>query len=217
MPDYYQLFKIPSSSNPDQIQSAYHRERARLLASAADESSISSALQGLDDAFAVLSDPTQRAAYDRSRGESSLSALTVGTASASNALQAGTATPRPVQQRACPNCGTPNPIQATLCSYCGQQISRPCPKCGNPVALNEQVCLRCGTHITEYDQSRFAQSKALEEKIDRERQATDVRVAALEKTHGSNRKFGFLFWAVVLGLALGVCLLGGFLLAASGR
>lgn len=217
MPDYYQLLKIPSSASPDQIQSAYNRERARLLAAASDESSISSALQGLDDAFAVLSNPAQRAAYDRSRGENSMSALMVGTASTASALQPDTAPARPVQQRACPNCGTLNPVQATICSSCGRQITRPCPKCGNPIALNEVICPRCGTHIAEYDQSRFAHAQVWEEKIAKERRETDVRVATLEATHGTNRKFGFLFWAVVLGVAVGVCVLGWFLLVASGQ
>jgi ribosomal protein L40E len=217
MADHYQLLNVSPTASADQIQAAYHRERARLLASAAeDETRIAPALASLEQAFVVLSDAAQRAAYDQSRSQTGTTALTV--ANIPSALQTSNQAPtRPIEQRVCPHCGSLNPAQATLCANCGKQISRRCPKCGNPVALVERVCGRCGTVIAEYDQNRFAQSVALEKQIQDERRVSEVRVSALEATHRANRRFGFIFWAIVFALLIGVCVLGSILLSASGR
>ena len=216
MTDYYHLLQLSPNASADQIQSAYHRERARLLASSGeDETRIAPQLSALEQAYTVLSDPTQRSVYDQSRGVQPNSALMIG--GASNALQVGTAPTRPIEQRACPSCGKPNPIQATRCGHCGEQISNPCPKCGNPVMSNERACGRCGTVIAEYHQDRFMQAEGQKQQIQKERAENQVREDALEHMHRVNRGFGFIFWAVVIALVIGVCVLGGFLLSMSGR
>ena len=216
MPDHYQLLNVSPTASAEQIQSAYHRERARLLADAGeDESRVAPALQALEQAYAVLSDPGQRAAYDQARGLNTDRALVVG--DQSSALQTTTAQAPRLEERLCPKCGRPNPIQATMCAYCAEQISRPCPKCGNPAIVDERVCGRCGTVIAEYDQQRFMQAEARKRQIEAERIAADARVEKLEQSHGKNRVFGAVFWAFVLGLCIGVCALGGFLVFVSGR
>ncbi len=216
MADYYQTLNIASNASQEQIQAAYYRERARLLAAAGDdESQITSVLQALEQAFTVLSDPAQRAAYDRGRAPNPNTALTLG--NPMQALQPASGSARPIQVRPCPNCAMPNPIQATICAHCGTQISRPCPKCGNPVLGDERVCSRCGTVVAEYDQQRFMQAEARKNQIEAERMATDARVQKQEQVHGKNRVFGVTFYAFVLGLCLGVCALGGFLVFMSGR
>ena len=216
MSDYYQILNIPSNATPEQIQSAYYRERARLLAAAGDdEAQVAPALQGIEQAFTVLSDSAQRSAYDRGRAPTPNSALTLGNSVQS--LQSVSGSSRPVQERPCPNCAMPNPIQATICANCGAQISRPCPKCGNPVPGDERVCSRCGTVVAEYDQQRFMQAEARKNQIENERMATDARVQKQEQVHGKNRVFGVTFYAFILGLCIGVCALGGFLLFMSGR
>jgi len=216
MADYYQTLNIASDASQEQIQAAYHRERARLLAATGDdETQLAPALQMLEQAFTTLSDPTQRAAYDRGRAPNPSAALALGNPIQS--LQPVSGSARTLPERPCPNCAMPNPVQATICAHCGAQISRPCPKCGNPVLGDERICSRCGTVVAEYDQQRFMQAEARKNQIEAERMATDARVQKQEQVHGKNRVFGVTFYAFILGLCIGVCALGGFLIFMSGR
>ena len=74
-----------------------------------------------------------------------------------------------------------------------------------------------GEAVAEYDQQRFMQAEARKNQIENERMATDARVQKQEQVHGKNRVFGVTFYAFILGLCIGVCALGGFLLFMSGR
>ncbi|MDL1896049.1 hypothetical protein FBQ82_07240 [Anaerolineae bacterium CFX7] len=61
------------------------------------------------------------------------------------------------------------------------------------------------------------QAEARKNQIEAERMATDARVQKQEQVHGKNRVFGATFYVFILGLCIGVCALGGFLIFMSGR
>lgn len=209
MTNYYELLQLQPAASTAEIQSAYHRQRASLLA--ADVEDLPQQLTMLDEAYAVLSEPGQRAAYDRSLSdEPSSRSLVLAD------QPAGILAPRPssvpVVQRECWKCGKPNPIQATMCAFCGTQISRPCPQCGQIVALDQTVCPRCNTLLPEYDARRFAETVQIERTIQEERRFNEARVQTLEETHTANRISGTFFWVVVVFLCITLTFLSVFFL-----
>ncbi len=209
MADLYQTLGVLPTAMPDEITTAYARERARLIAqeAAAEAGNPGAAgqLQALDEAYATLSDASRRAAYDRSAGGgSSPGALIVSTQP--NAIVVPQ-TPVPVVQQACPHCGALNPVQATMCSQCGQQVSRSCPNCGQPVLLNQTVCPRCNTVLKEYDLRRYAEAVVVEKYVNEDRSASEARVQAAEAVHRVRAVQGMFFWLVVCGTCVGLMVL----------
>jgi cytochrome c biogenesis protein CcmG, thiol:disulfide interchange protein DsbE len=73
-PTFYELLKVPTDANADDITAAYRRQRGLYElseAQAQDPAFVKIAEErcgALDDAYAVLSDPKQRAAYNQSIG-----------------------------------------------------------------------------------------------------------------------------------------------------
>ncbi len=57
------------------------------------------------------------------------------------------ATPAPVEQGSCSNCGTPLPAGAKFCYQCGTPVpqAKPCANCGNRVEPYMKFCPNCGT------------------------------------------------------------------------
>ncbi len=210
MAELYKTLNLLPTARPEEIRAAHARERERLLAdNATDREEIAEQLLAVDEAYATLSDPNRRAAYDRSLGIGSAGGALV-LATQPTAVVAPQAPPAPIVQQACPQCGALNPIQATMCSECGKQVSRPCPTCGRPVVLGQTVCSRCNTFIPEYDQRRFAEGVAAEQRVQQVRIESDVRVQSLEATHRVQAVQGVIFWLVVLGLCIGLMALAGY-------
>jgi ribosomal protein L40E len=201
MENYYAVLKVLTTATPEEIKGAYSRSRAKLMASVLDDPEMESALAALDKAYAVLSDPGERANYDRSLGSSvDAASPTALTLLERPATIMRPETPVPVVQQLCPNCGAPNPVQATTCLQCGQQISRPCPSCGQAVPLNQSVCSRCNTFLPEYDQRRMTQAIIAEQKTQDERRESEAKLQALESGHRVRAIQGVIFW-VIVGLA----------------
>jgi hypothetical protein len=210
MKTHYEWLNLPSTATTDEILAAYTLERARCIAEGGDDSAVKASLQSLDEAYAVLSDPGQRAAYDRSlQSPAAMRSLAFPGQSIPTELPAViSASPQaPVVQHTCPRCGALNPIQATICRACGNQVSRPCPHCSQPIRLDQTVCPRCATYVPEYDQRRFAQGLAVERQINEERRMTDARTVAADQVYRSGVRLGLVFWSVVGVLCFALAIL----------
>lgn len=215
MANYYETLNLHPTATPAEIKEAYLRERARVTSETNDENQAQQQLKDLDDAYAVLVDPTQRMAYDRTLNIGTLNQALVLSQSP---LPATIITPQvPIPQQACPHCGALNPIKATMCLTCGKQISRPCPNCGQQILLNQTVCPRCNTFIIEYDKQRFADAKATEQQVTEVRQEAQVRYDAMLDADRARISFGMVFWVVAFLLCFGLTLLGVILMYNSAR
>jgi ribosomal protein L40E len=203
MANYYELLNLQPIATVAEIKEAYLRERAR-LASESDDDKAQEQLKELDTAYAVLVDPNQRAAYDRT--------LNIGTQSQALVLTqaplpATVVTPQvPMPQQACPHCGALNPIKATICAECGKQISRPCPQCGQQVIMGQTVCSRCNTFLPEYDQQRFADAIATEQQVQEERREAQSRYDTMLVADHARINLGIIFWGVALFLCMALML-----------
>lgn len=214
MSNYYQLLNLQPTASTAEVTAAYQRERARLSASNPED--LDQQIQAIEEAYAVLSDSGQRAAYDRSLNANSPSKSLVVAAQPA-AIMAPAVSPVPLIQQECWNCGKPNPVVATNCAYCGSQLSRPCPQCGQSVALNQTVCPRCNTFLPEYDKRRFTEAIAVDKQVQEERYISETRVETLEAIHTTNRNAGVVFWLVVFALCVGLTLLAALLLGVFGQ
>ncbi|MBX7233337.1 MAG: J domain-containing protein [Caldilineales bacterium] len=65
MKDYYLILQVHPQAEPEVIQAAYHRLARKHHPDAAGGAD-AAAMQELNEAYAVLSDPAQRARYDHS-------------------------------------------------------------------------------------------------------------------------------------------------------
>jgi len=195
MENYYKLLNLLTTASPDEIKESYARSRAKLMSSNMEEPGLTSTLEALDQAYAVLIDPSERTNYDRSLGAPADPAAPMAlTLLDRPATIMRPESPTPVIQQPCPYCGAPNPVQATTCVQCGQQISRPCPSCGHPVPLSQSVCSRCNTFLPEYDQRRMTQAIITEQKTLADRRESEAKVQALESGHRVRAAQGVLFW-----------------------
>jgi ribosomal protein L40E len=203
MANYYELLNLQPTATVAEIKEAYLRERAR-LAGESDDNKPQEQLKELDTAYAVLVDPNQRAAYDRTLNIGAQSQALVLT---QTPLPATVVTPQvPTPQQACPHCGALNPIKATICAECGKQISRPCPQCGQQVIMGQTVCSRCNTFIPEYDQQRFADAIATEQQVQQERREAQSRYDTMLAADHARINFGIIFWGVALFLCMALML-----------
>jgi len=98
----------------------------------------------------------------------------------------------------CPHCGASNPEQATTCGRCGGQMSRSCPVCGQPVLLGQTACVRCGTFVPEYDQRRFAEGVATEQRVQHERIESDARAEVVGEVYQATAKRGAVFLTLMV-------------------
>ena len=197
MDTLYHTLNLNPTASQDEIKDAYSRLRAQLMASDLKDTELAPRLSELETAYVVLSDPNERANYDRSLNSSSSNLQTSITVLDQPATILRPEVATPLVQQPCPYCGAPNPIQATICSQCGQQISRPCPNCGHSVQLGQSVCPRCSTLLSEYDQRRLAQSLIVEHKTQTERLESESKVQALEAGHRVRATQGVVFWIIV--------------------
>lgn len=202
----YQQLDIDPKASAEQITAAYLRERAKLYAAGdAADPEISNALEVLNEAYRILSDPTSRIMYDRSLGISLNSDTALVPAQRINPPTPFVEAPAVStgSQRECSNCGTLNPGQLMMCVVCGAQIGRPCPRCGHTIALNQPICDRCATPIAEYDRQRYSEATAVEQRIQKDRRVAEAHQEALEKINSSDSRNTTLFWIlVVFGCAL---------------
>lgn len=194
---YHELGLLPTATT-NEIKESYSRLRAKLISSGLEESEVASKIADMESAYIILSDPNERANYDRSLGATAGSSPATGLA----LLERPTTllrpeTPTPQIQQPCPHCGAPNPIQASMCMQCGQQITRPCPSCGQAILLTQSVCSRCNTFLPEYDQRRLVQAVIVEQKTKNERLESESNVQALEAGHRVRAAQGVAFWLLV--------------------
>lgn len=196
MTDLYRILNLLPAAATDEIRVGYDRERARIIAEAEDPDDAAQQLAALDEAYATLSEPSRRAAYDRSRTlDDSGALLPIRQPTPTMTSQVPAA---PIVQQSCPHCGALNPVQATMCSQCGKQVSRPCPVCAQPVVLGQTVCTRCNTFIPEYDQRRFAEGLATTQRVQNERAESDAKAEVIGEAYQSTARRGAIFWTILL-------------------
>lgn len=204
MKDYYALFGLHPTSTLSEIQVAYKQIRNQIENQRGDskdnDSSINAQLLELDEGYAILSEPGQRAAYDRLHESQNKE---ISTALVQQSTQLGIDTVVPVNSPInCPHCSTLNPVRAVNCLKCGKQITRPCPQCGQNLSLQQTVCTRCETILSEYDMQRFAEGAVIEQRVSEERIKSEARVTALEERHSEARQSAVIFWLLIMGLCL---------------
>ena len=204
MSNFYQLLNVLPTASTSEIQSAYAKVRAQLVSSSeTDAGALAVQTQSLEEAYTTLSDPSRRAAYDRSLGATAPGVALV-IASQPNVITLPQPVVPPQVQQPCPHCGGLNPVQATMCVHCNKQVARPCPTCAQIVILGQTVCPRCNTMMTEYAQQRFAEGLATDKQIQDRREESGVRVETLEIIHRSNAARGVVFWVIVFSACVGI-------------
>lgn len=189
-----QILGVSPADTIDAIRAAYLKRRAEIT-TAHDETLAGQHLDELEEAYTYLVN-----ALRNGEQQSSSNAL---------ALQMGTGLPALQQQTptvsetiTCPNCGFANPGNARMCVRCGAQVTRSCPNCGNKITLDQVVCNRCGCVINEYNQNRFAQGLATEQRIQEDRQTSEARTAVYNEVFEQENSQACVFWFVVGVLSL---------------
>lgn len=131
--DLYEILQVSPSADPDVIEAAYMRLTKKYGEDPSAD--VRERRRALDRAFAVLKDPEQRAAYDRSRGLADFS----GKAAAAPAEQPATTPVRSTGIVICPR--HPGVETALRCSRCETPI---CPRCmvQTPVGARCRDCAR---------------------------------------------------------------------------
>jgi len=153
MKDYYQILDMPEDASPREIKTQYkrlaklfHPDRVREKEgySRADIDYAEEKLKEINEAHQVLSDPVQRAEYDRERASSR------GVEPKSKASPA----PPPPASVTCPSCGQVNNTSEIYCQRCAHQLSgsRLCPHCNRSVPVNAWYCTSCGRKLQILEQ-----------------------------------------------------------------
>jgi hypothetical protein len=204
MTDNFATLGISEDATPEEIQDAFNKKRAMLIASIEDDQQRAAALMELQDAFDAISKSKTLALMNEEPPKKKIDPLLdmVGNVNT------------PIRNEsdgfvtvACPHCGFRNHKDAAMCSNCGQQISRHCPKCGKVLPIDAQVCSRCNTVIRDLNQSRIIETTHMKDVIDSERQGNQIRVNALEEHHQTRAVYGVVFWLVLIGALAGLCVI----------
>lgn len=205
----YEILGVTAEATAEQIEAAYSARRAAFMEQDDVHPEIAVGLQELDDAYAQLTALARFALAPSSTVKTApdpvLSVVSEITNPTSEhfGFEAG---------QACPYCNYQNPAKAITCVACGQQISRPCPNCGLSLPLGLLTCPRCNTIIREHDKQRLAEAAVTGQHTHEDRVTNQIRVEALEEIHRQRRVFGFLFWILVVVVAIAVCAIGFYVL-----
>lgn len=226
MLSYYDILGVSPTATDAAISAAYAQARAaQQRQTDADPAHSAAMLQLLDTAYATLSDPDRRAAYDRSRDGNTTMRLPQLAAEA--APLARPAAPQPIAPaqpaafapapsvlstpeappRTCPHCGQHNPAQAGFCLVCCCQIANPCPVCGHQVTLNTLVCPHCGTIAAQYHTERFEQGQQTAQQLAQTRDESDTRARQQEVVYSAQVRATVVFWLVAGALVLAIILI----------
>lgn len=213
MADNFLVLGISQDANPEQIQEAFARKRAELIASIEDDRIREESITELQKAYDEIRKKKNLALFDEEIPNRKIDPLLrmVNNLNApvynESSLFAATS---------CLFCGSKNPIEAQICTACGKQISRPCPKCGKILRIDTLVCPRCNTIIRIYNQTRLIESEHLKEVKESEREKDKIRVNALEEHHKQRAIYGFVFWFIVILVLICLYALTSFLISKLG-
>lgn len=204
MSDEFATLGLSSDASPEQIQEAFARKRAEIVATIEDNVKRDEALAELQQEFDKLGKKKSLAIVDEAVPQREIPSLLSMVDSMTAPLRNESDHYATV---ACLHCGMQNPKEALICTSCGRQIARPCPKCGRILRIDAKVCSRCNTILLEYDQSRLYESEHIREVKDREREQSQIRVDALEDHHKKRALFGVAFWIIAVAVIVFLCLL----------
>lgn len=225
MLSYYDILGVTPTATDATISAAYTQARAvQQSQTGVDPTQNAAALQILDAAYATLSDPDRRAAYDRTlNGDATVRLPQLATGSAPLARPAGPQPQAPAQPMTfapapsvlstpeapsltCPHCGQQNPAQAGFCMVCRRQIANPCPVCGHQVMLSILACPRCATIVPEYHKERFEQGEQTARRITQRRAEEDTHARRQDRIYSAQIVGTTVFWLLAFALLLGVIL-----------
>ncbi len=155
MSDFYRALRVMPSATPEQIASAYARERTRVETPGdTPETSVAARLTAIEEAYVVLGDPERRAAYDRSLGSTRARASTVTVQALVDAEPEAGPSPSAAPLATI----TPSTPSSTAASLNASTINldllspaptvRACPNCGNSNPVQATICSSCGGQMT---------------------------------------------------------------------
>ena len=151
----YQLLTLtPLESDRNRIRAGYLRQQSAMLMQVekADPVVWESINREIEEAFALLCDPEQKAVLDagirRKQGGGANGKPTAGPAAAGVTVT-------------CRHCHRASPTNRRFCGGCGKSLWEVCPQCQAENAADEQFCGSCGSDILGGlgEQSRQFQAK----------------------------------------------------------
>lgn len=213
MTDNFAMLDISEDANPEQIQEAFDKKRVELIASIEDDQQRQEAIAELQRAFDAIGRSKSLALVQEDIPQEKSDPLLSMVDNVNSSLHIETDHFATVP---CVHCGARNLKESLICSTCGRHISRPCPKCGKILSIEAKICPRCKTILREFDESRIFDASHVKEVKDLERQETQIRVDALEEHHQKRAVYGLVFWLIVAGVLVGLCVLTFFLLPTLG-
>lgn len=202
MRTYYEILQLQPNASDIEILAAFDRQYdywRRLVNhhDPAKQIEANQELQLLEKIRVALTDPNQRAAYDKQIGAA---ALTGGLVDPNAARFPRGATPppppigiRPPLPRAgtpwqCAKCGTQNEKGNLHCQTCGNVIGQRCPNCGVIIDIRASFCPQCGENPAEFLQKKELERQARELQLrqaqeEREKQAILAHQAEEARVH----------------------------------
>jgi len=209
MTDNFEMLDISEDANQQQIQEAFDKKRAELIASIDDNQQRQEAIAELQKAFDTICRSKSLALVQEEKSPISNDPLLSMVDNLNSSLHNETDQFATIP---CIYCGVRNLKEALICSSCGRHISRPCPKCGRVLSIEANICPRCKTILREFDESRIFDGSHVKEIKDLERRESQIRVDALEEHHRKRAVYGLFFWLIVAVVLGGLCALTFFLL-----
>ena len=148
VPDYYEILGVHEKAEPEVIRAAY-RQLMRMYHPDMHQSDPGSHERAklINEAYAVLGDPGNRAAYDEQRGARG-EPQTPPQSDETRRADAAARGPEQDQQPAGPHAQAAARAGGQWRGPRGQAVgSSPCPSCGTVIRLDEQYCGACGTRV----------------------------------------------------------------------
>lgn len=186
MPTFYEILEVAPSADAQTIESSIeaHYNQIRRLTTHYDAAVVNQANQALlvlEQARAILLNPSKRADYDSSLGFAVGGLAIEGTTPpAQFTSTGGVQVPlsnfqQPVQAQAalvanvwvCRKCQRPNPAGTSFCQNCGETVGRICPNCQATYEAKANFCPRCGQNYDAAAQKSQLSAELSKKKIER--------------------------------------------------
>ncbi|MBI4670734.1 MAG: DnaJ domain-containing protein [Chloroflexi bacterium] len=152
--NYYRVLQVDPEAEPEVIESAYKRLARKYHPDMNPSADTNARMKELNEAYAVLRDPTRRKEYDQVRARSNQQAYTEPKRETNQAPRTETKSPPRSEPKTptgvvCPKCGQRNSLDEIYCQRCLHQLKaeRFCVNCGAQILSGAQFCLNCGRRV----------------------------------------------------------------------
>ena len=228
MINYYEVLDLEQTASLDAIQKRlddqYAKWRALVTNHDPDVSSqATKAIQTIEIAREILTNPVKRHAYDRDLREEleTVAGLMDPSQIVNQPKQGGYSMvipTRPITQQVvveqpvtlntwiCSSCQSPNHKGTTYCSKCGGVVGQNCPNCNNLVEFTEKFCSSCGVnkeaHFMDVKRKKIQDIEAQISALGNAIMMGEQNPAQYAKIHGVERyKNGCLSVVIIGGIA----------------